>query len=146
MVVANLAPTMLTALPTMDLSPWEPTPFVHLEFALTRTSVKLTTEITLIVPPTLDVPTVKPTELARLAPPTLTVEFWTEDSSLDNLNAKMMELVVLAPSMPTALPLSLTVGLTEAATIVPLLVNLVVDLMVVKILTNLTAIPLPTSV
>jgi hypothetical protein len=85
-------------------------------------------------------------DLAGLALPTLTAEFWTEDRTLNNLDAKVTELADLAQSTPIALPPSLTVELTEAATIALLLENLAVDLTVVKYLTKSTATLLPTSV
>jgi hypothetical protein len=85
-------------------------------------------------------------DLAGLALPTLTAEFWTEDRTLNNLDAKVTELADLAQSTLIALPPSLTVELTEAATIALLLENLAVDLTVVKYLTKSTATLLPTSV
>jgi len=66
--VVPLVPATPTALPMMDLSPWEPTPFVQLEFALTRTFAKTTHKITAVVPKTLAETTVKRTVLARLVP------------------------------------------------------------------------------
>jgi hypothetical protein len=131
----------------MDLSPWEPTPFVLLEFALTRTFAKTTPKITAVVRKTLAEPTVKRTVLARLVPLLLIVVPSMEVKLRTNLLASPMVLADLVKSMPIALLLLLTVEVMEVAMLVlldPLETN--VDLsMVVNVLTNKTAILSPTS-
>lgn len=147
MVDALLALTMLTAQPTMDLSPWEPTPNATVEFVEILTYANPTETTTMAVEPTLTETTVSLMGLAKLALPTLIAEPWMEDKSLANPDATLqLEFADLAKLTLIALLPPKTAAAMEVATpaLPNQLTNNVVLSMVVKFLINPTAILSPT--
>jgi hypothetical protein len=132
---------------TMDLSPWDQTPFAPMADVLTRTCVTLITTTTTTANPTPAEPTVKPIDHAELVLPTLTAEHWMEELFLTNQDVKLMEPAVLAPSTLIALPLPLTAEPMEVVMLAPanLLDKSVEFAMEERSLNNLTAILLPIS-